>query len=308
MVASFPDIPLVVIDYIRSVFSTANDKVSRTICTHPSMHEETLDHLLIMELTASPPAFFATEGMGVLIESHWLGGRRMYGRWEIADIALFILLRKGGHLICRKVALLQTKRLYSKEIDAPELDMSDYIIGIGRLADRTDRTIPLSNQRIFSFDDGCVYAAIHAGSEQVAHISQYMFQCDIPVYYGLYNPTSLPFKACYPPSDGLVSFEFNRLGCRIIPANHVHSVLSQLVDGKAPTVSDLTYPSQFDPGDPESRSGWRLEKFIADEVLRCRQGKLFDGTEDPNLIALLYERSAPISAAITITIDIGMSD
>jgi len=40
-------------------------------------------------------------------------------------------------------------------------------------------------------------------------------------------------------------------------------------------------------------------------VLRCRQGSLFDQPRDPNLQALLYGRSAPIAAAISITIDFG---
>jgi hypothetical protein len=54
----------------------------------------------------------------------------MYERWEVADIAVFILLRTRGHLISRKVALLQTKRLYSQEIAGTELDRADYMIDI----------------------------------------------------------------------------------------------------------------------------------------------------------------------------------
>ena len=101
--------------------------------THPSMHEESLDHILIMELTAAPSAFFATEQVGVSLESHWLGGRWMHGRWEIADIAIFILLRRRGGLVARKVALLQTKRLYSREIPVAPIDETDYRIGIAPL-------------------------------------------------------------------------------------------------------------------------------------------------------------------------------
>lgn len=56
--------------------------------------------------------------------------------------------------------------------------------------------------------------------------------------------------------------------------------------------------------DAFSASGWRLETFVADEVLRCRQGALFDGSADENLEYLFYRRSAPIQAAIAITIDI----
>jgi hypothetical protein len=90
MSVGFDDIPEVVIDYIRTVFAKANKKVSRTLTLQPSMHEELLDHTLLAELSATPPTFFDKQDMGVAIETHWLGGRRMYGRWEIADIAFSV--------------------------------------------------------------------------------------------------------------------------------------------------------------------------------------------------------------------------
>jgi hypothetical protein len=309
MAEGFTDIPDVVIDYVRDVFSRANEKVSRAVATHPSMHEETLDHLMVMELTAAPPAFFAAERMGVSIESHWLGSRWMLGRWEIADIAFFILLRMQGRLLARKVALLQTKRLYSKEIDVAEIDEADYRIGIGRLADRTDPTVPLSRQRAFSFDKSCVYAATSAGHPQVERVDQYMATTNIPVYYGLYNPTAVPLTALlYPPVDGVVSLGPNDLGCRVIPAEDVHAVLSTLAEGQRPSFGALSGEQLFDEGDARSAAGWRLERFVADEVLRCRRGRIFDDLQDPRLRALLYEREAPIAAAITITIDFGGRD
>ena len=92
------EVPEVVIEYVRSAFSGANNTVSLALTQHPAMHEESLDHMLIGELTATPPTFFSEEKTAVGIETHWLGGRRMYGRWEIADIALFIILRRLGKL------------------------------------------------------------------------------------------------------------------------------------------------------------------------------------------------------------------
>ena len=46
------------------------------------------------------------------------------------------------------------------------------MVGIGRLGDRTDRTVPLGSQRTFSFAEECVYGAMHAGAEQVERIDQ----------------------------------------------------------------------------------------------------------------------------------------
>jgi hypothetical protein len=152
MTDPFSKIPEVVIDYVRSVFANANDKVTRTMSAHPAMHEESLDHTLVMELSATPPAFFANERVGVALESHWLGGRHMFGRWEIADIAFFVILRFSGRLTARKVALLQTKRLYSREIPVTPVDEFDFRIGIGRLVDRTDPQLPMSVIRRFKFE------------------------------------------------------------------------------------------------------------------------------------------------------------
>ena len=77
----------------------------------------------------------------------------MHRRWEIADVAIFVSLRRQGPLLVRKVALLQTKRLYSHELAGTELEPHDYMIGVSRLADRVDPQVPLSTQRRFRFDD-----------------------------------------------------------------------------------------------------------------------------------------------------------
>lgn len=304
MPLNFSDIPEIVIDYVRERFALANAKVTHTLETQPSMYEETLDHLLVMELTASPPVFFATEKIGLSIESHWLGSRWMYGRWEIADIAFFITLRQRGRLKARKVALLQTKRLYSREIDVAELEDVDYRIGIGRLADRIDSQVPLSQPRWFSFDAASVYGAMRAGHEQIQRIDAYMGERDLPVYYGLYNPPVLPFRAAYPAAPDGAAYP-NEIGCRIIPAPAVHAALEALPFGQHPSFQDLSLSAPLSAQDERSRHGWRIENFIADEVLRCRQGALFEQARDPNLQALLYGRSAPIAAAISISIDFG---
>lgn len=304
MTLGFSDIPEVVIDYVRNVFGAANDKVSRVMDVHPSMHEEFLDQTLITELSAAPPAFFAAERIGVSIESHWLGGRWMWHRWEIADIAFFIVIRSAGQLQQRKVVLLQTKRLYSKEIAVHELERADFEIGIGRIADRTDPQLPLSTPRRFTFDDDSVYGAIRAGHHQIEDIDHYSSDRGIPVYYGLYNPTTLPWSSDYPAPAGSAPTVVNAIGCRVLPSDIVHGVVSALPDGRSPSIKSLTTTTPLDAADASSTRGWRLERFVADEVLRCRQGRLFEDHTDPNLSGLLYERSAPIQAAITITIDV----
>ncbi len=312
--AGFADIPKVVIEFIRIEFAKANHSVSNTSFFHPNMHEEQLDADLVRSLSASPPTFFATEQAAVQIESHWLGGRWMWRRWEIADIAIFIILRRRGHLDSRKVALLQTKRLYSREIPVVGLTRADYEIGVGRIADRTDPARPLSVPRSFTFDVNCQYAALRLGSHidpedeaQPERIDHYMAERGIPVYYGFYNPPELPIVATYPHSSTAIPPAQNLVGKRVQPAVVVHSVLAGL-NGRSPTVAELTSTTGFDDNDSSSGLGWRLENFIADEVLRCREGKLFTDQTDDRLRGLLYERSAPMAAAISITIDLGGQD
>jgi hypothetical protein len=305
MAVGFADIPGQVIDFVRDVFATANDKISRALTRHPSMHETYLDHALITELTVTPPTFFAAQRMAIAIDSHWLGGRAMYERWEIADIAFCVTLREHGRLALRKIALLQTKRLYSKEIPISDLDQADYAIGIGRIIDLVDPQFPLSTQRAFKFEGQCVYGAIEAGGKQARRIDEYSTRTGFPVYYALYNSIRLPYRDQYPITSGSALRGTNLIGCRVLPATDVHAALGTLHTGSSPRHIDLKVKAPLDSRDPTSRYGWHLERFVADEILRCQQGRLFDTTSDPNLRGLLYERSAPISAAIAITIDFG---
>jgi hypothetical protein len=163
---------------------------------------------------------------------------------------------------------------------------------------------PFPNNGPSLFDDQCIYGAINARGEQVERIQDYQSAKDIPVYYGLYNPMLLPYADFYPISAGNPTVLSNDMGCRIVPSVDVHEALEPMTEGRSPTVRDLRLAGPLDD-DPMSLHGWRLEWFIADEVLRCRQGRLFDQSDDPRLNQLLYARSGPISAAIAITIDFG---
>jgi len=104
-----------------------------------------------------------------------------------------IILRKGGRLLWRKVALLQSKRLYSHEIPVSETERADYAIGIGRIVDRVENVPPLTQSRKFRFVPECVYGAMRRGDEQVALIDRYMRERQMPVYYSFYNPPDMPY-------------------------------------------------------------------------------------------------------------------
>jgi hypothetical protein len=303
MTAGFGSIPPEVIDFIRQVFARANDKVSSALTVQPATPEESLDNLLVNELRVTPPTFFATSKAGVVLESHWLGKRRMYRSWEVADIAFLISVRQGGKLVARKVTLLQTKRLYAKELAGTELERYDYEIGIGRLIDRIEDTVPLFPQRAFRFTPDCKYEVLLAEANQVEVIEAYAESRQIEVFYGLYNPVTLPFTGKYPWDSTAPLPSGNTVGCRVLPSKDVHSVLAKKAKGQSPTYSDLTFKKYF-KDDGVSGHGWRLENFVADEVMKCHRGRLFTQNFDDDLRGLLYGRTAPISSAIAITIDL----
>ena len=88
-------------------------------------------------LGVSVPFRFAS-GWTVDLSTHYLGGGRHWGdwpdwprRWEIPDIGLLVLFRQGGKLLRSKVVLLQSKRLYSDELDWDENSPLDYMIASG---------------------------------------------------------------------------------------------------------------------------------------------------------------------------------
>lgn len=302
-VLMFPRLPEDVIEAARVAFSDANDRVSQLLIRQPAMHEEGLDFHLVSRLDEFG-AQILKSGTALVIETHWLGGRRHWGRWEISDIAIVIAVRVQGGLVARKVALLQTKRLYSKEIPVEEIDRSDYEIGIGRLVDRTDKLMPLFKQRKFSFTDQCVYGAMSSGSEQVRRIDEYVAQRGIPVYYGLYNPPSVPSSGLHPETGRILPLEENEVGCRVLKREEVNDILGDLPVGSSPSFVALQNPNRKSAFDPFAVHGWRLETFVADEVMRCREGRLFEDAQDEDLASLLYRRSAPITAAIVMTVDI----
>jgi hypothetical protein len=298
-------IPNDVIDYVRDVFGEANREATMALARQPAAHEEQLDFQIFAALDKIGPRSFPGSGAAIEIDTHWLGGRRHFERrWEIADIGVVIALRVGGKLVWRKVALLQSKRLYSREIPVSEMERADYGIGIGRLVDRVEALQPLTQPRAFRFTPECVYGAMRAGDEQSTVIDRYMRERRMPVYYSFYNPPDIPYEGTVPRVAVMpLETEQLELGCRVMRAIDVHMVLRSLPIGSTPQFGQIRLSAPAMAGSFGDH-GWRLESFIADEVLRCREGRRFDQAEDSDLHALLYLRDYPISSLIHITVDL----
>lgn len=110
---------------------------------------------------------------------------------------------------------------------------------------------------------------MHAGPEQINRIDTYMAERQIPIFYAFYNPLELPYSAIYPAPNGGVPGTQSSLGCRVQTATHAHGRVSAIQARRAPSLAAIRSPPQSSTADKYASSEWRLETFIADEVLRC---------------------------------------
>jgi hypothetical protein len=298
-----------VASWVKLVFAGCNDHVTAKLSNMPHTYETALDMALIEHLSSVPAPVTTSSGWTVNIATHFLGGGRHFAeqpgqrRWEIADIGVLILFRRGGTLLRSKVALLQSKRLYAAEIDWDEDNPLDYIIGFRRLLeDDTDWGV-IANPRRFTFTDESRYKALRKDDHQYQAIAGYQPSTGVPVYYLLYNPAQLPSTRELPTQPGNIAATPNDVGCRVIPATELQNALVALDNLVTPQFRDLPPASALPllPGD--DLPGWRLEEFIADLIIQCKAGYVAASRHDAGLDYVFNRRGAPIAAAFQITID-----
>jgi len=292
-------IPEQALDWVREVFSAVNRQVAGALSRVPTHHEPELDMQFIAALNQAPPVADVA-GWGVYIQTHFLGGRRHFYNWEVADIGLLAIFRDRGKVRRIKVGLFQSKRLYPKEVaQIPDYE-ERFRIGFGTLLQSPEAFHALAAGRTFSFNESCAYLAIANGSDQQRALAAYEKMSGIPVYYLLYNPVVIPWAAII-PAKSLDPLPANNLGCRV--------VTSRMLDGAIAARSVGYHPSLVDVGSLPSpfrgmhQGGWSLEHFVADEFLRCREGHVASDETDHVLEQLFYRRSGPIAAAIAVTVE-----
>lgn len=292
-------IPDEAINWVRGVFAAANSQVSGTLSRIPTHHEPELDMLLISALNQAP-AVADVSGWTVYIQTHFLGGRRHFYNWEVADIGLLIIFRDRGKILRIKVGLLQSKRLYATETKQLPDHKKKFKIGFATLLHEPEVFRQLAAGRTFTFDESSQYLAISNGDEQQHVLSTYQKMSTIPVYYLLYNPVDVPWSATV-PATALPLLPPLKVGCRVVPADTLISAMSASPQGYNPRFKDVVALGA--PFVEAHVGGWRLEHFVADLMLRCSEGHIASGETDHVLEQLFYNRSGPISAAIAITVE-----
>ena len=141
-------IPRDVVDYVRNVFVVCNRRIGRKIAAVPNASEQSLDLTMIEHLSQYSAPTILPSDWTVRIDIHYLGGRRHFDRWEVADIGVLLFLRRAGKLVRSKVALFQSKRLYPDSGDIDEEEAADYHVGFARL-------VPDGSGRVADGDSAC---------------------------------------------------------------------------------------------------------------------------------------------------------
>lgn len=296
---ALPGFPAAIYDYIRATFADVNRKVCEKIARVPNTPEPSLDTTFIDVLAHYAAPMVVTPGWAVNISVHYLGQLRHWENWEIADIGVLVFAKRAGKIVARKVALLQSKRLYPDGAPVIEESLEDYILGFQRLLP-DEASAPLNRPHTFDFSPQSRYAALLVKERQYAAIAKYERERRLPVHYLLYNPWIVPVRYSY-PMTGITGLGFVSNGsCRIIPAKRLRRMMTNQPKGYKPTFADLTRATT--PA-PDHSHGWRLEYFMADMVMRCREGALFKDLREENIFALFNRRSGPIAAAFSVTVE-----
>lgn len=300
----FHTLPQSVFTHIRNVFSNANTKITKTVSQQPNLHEPHLDQLLVSGLTefGGPYVVQDKDKWVVTVQAEMFGGHRLYGLWEVADIAFFISIRHKKIIQKVKVGLLQSKRLYPREIkNASKFPLT--AIDRAFLHNKPEKLGLWERSKLFHFDESCKYLAA-LDKQQVEAIQGFYKKSNIPVDYLLYNPWQIPFNIRLPQTS-IPSFGSSpSLGMRVVYADIVNKFVQ--INNKAPSFRDvkeafakLQQNQRFGFDEP----GWRIENWVSDLLLSCKLGYLADDYKDENITTYLFGRNRPISAAVSVAID-----
>ena len=295
------NIPEEVIDYVRSHFANCNNQLSQSLSMFPGIREESLDNNFISYFSRVGGPVKLNPNWNIRFEAHFIGGGRHYKTWEVADIGLMIIFRKKGKIVRSKMAFLQSKKLYADNVKAPERDPYGRM-GMGRLLDTEAEHLEKVNMKTLKFEEKSKYKAFKKESEQQHAMSSFQRKFGINMYYLFYNPLNIPHTITS-PFEGQPDLSENKVGCRVVTKDFLDEALKIHPKNKVPSFGDIKYmlPGEF--MQEEHAGGWRFEYFVADLIMRCKEGLIDDSPNFETLQELLYQKSRPISAALSITID-----
>ena len=299
-------IPADVLDWISHVFADINWYLAAKISKIPNIHEGALDMSFVNKISDySTPVRFPSDWT-ILLDTHYLGGGRHWmGTWEIADIGVLVVFRHRGRALRAKVGLLQSKRLYPKErLYASDEVMVDRAHGFGDLWLSEEVFLQASSARTFTFQSSCRYKALILGDNQCIAIQQYEAKTSVPIFYLLYHPLQIPWQARIPLMHSKTFPQPNDVGCTVVSAKALYDSLQHDDTGRSPSYSDIMVGGGSNVDHSVPLDKWRLENFIVDELLGCNVGYIAADHYDENVQQVFFDRGAPISAAISINVEV----
>lgn len=297
---TLPIFPPEVHRYVSSVFRKANRRVCEKIARVPNCSEPSLDQTLIEQLSQYSGPRVVAPGWAVRLDIHYLGGLRHFYGWEIADIGVLVFAKQGSSVVAKKTALLQSKRLYPNTGGVTEESPEDYQIGFGGLLPSAGSAKSLALAHNFQFTTNSKYKAFKVADEQYQAIETYEDKNKLDVHYLLYNPWVLDTSYGFPSVSDVRLGRAGNGGCRVVPAKALREGLSSKPNGHSPTFSEIALSMK---SLSKNSAGWRLENFVSDLLLKCKQGNLFESLDQENIFALFNRRSGPIAAAVAVTVE-----
>ena len=295
-----PAFPPEVHRYVAAVFRAANRRVCEKIARVPNCSEPSLDMTLIEHLSQFSGPRVVAPGWAVRIDIHYLGGLRHFHGWEIADIGVLVFAKQRGSVVAKKTALLQSKRLYPKNGGVAEESAEDYNIGFRSLLPSAGSARSLALSHSFQFKETSKYKALMVADEQYKAIESYEAQHKLDVHYLMYNPWVVDVTYTYPLTGTVKLGSAGNAGCRVVPAKTLRAGLVSKAQGYSPSFDEI---GKIASGANGVQNGWRLEHFVSELLLKCKEGILFESLDQENIFSLFNRRSGPIAAAVAVTVE-----
>jgi hypothetical protein len=294
------NLPVKVIEFLMDLLSECNRRISFQLATFPNAHEEALDLMFISHFASMQGAIRFGSHWTVRIDAHYIGGGRHYRTWEVADIGLMAIFRRGGKIQRSKLTFLQSKKLYASPLKLQEFDPY-HRMGMGRLLVTEEEHDELVQSKLLSYSEKSRYRALQLGSEQQRAMQEFSERFGVGIHYLLYNPSVIPWQI-KTPVEQVPSIPENTVGIRVIPKRLVDNMTGKK-EGYSPSYADVGNAFANEFARSSDTAGWRIEGFICDHFITGEEGVVDDSPNFQTMTRLLSQKSSPISSALSITFD-----
>lgn len=296
------DIPEDVKQYVRKHFAKCNKGVASDLSLFPAIHEESLDMNLIAYWSKIQGPVKLKSNWTVRVDAHFIGGGRHFGTWEVADIGLMLVFRRKGKVIRSKMAFLQSKKLYANSLVFKKDNPYIRRFGMGRLLVTEEEHDEIITPRLLHFTEASKYNAFEKDSEQQQAMKSFQERYGMKMYYLLYNPLNIPYSIKM-PVETHPKFGKNEIGCRVIPKEFLDEALSTYPGKHKPSFGDIKYMLSGEFLNKKHDAGWRLEHFIVDLMMGCKEGIIDDSPNFETMVRFMNDKRSPMSSSLSITFD-----